>query len=86
VGIQVGIANREVVGELLGIDVDNMEGPLVGIAEEAKVVAVVALFGFSIREFVDSLVHIAEGDDAGAFVEISVCNVVAGCTGWNCCR
>jgi hypothetical protein len=33
VGIQVGIAGRAVVGELWGIDVDDIEGPLVGIIE-----------------------------------------------------
>ncbi len=36
-GIQVCIADREVVGELLGIDVDDMEGPLFGIAEGVPV-------------------------------------------------
>ncbi len=46
-GINVGIADRDVVGELLGIAVVNGEIPLVGIANGVGVGAFLVLYFLS---------------------------------------
>ena len=45
VRMQVSIANRDVLGELLGMAVDDGEGPLVGFADGVAVGAYVVFSG-----------------------------------------